>query len=75
MGNRTVRIHTPHITLGDFLKWAGAVQTGGEAKALIQEGRVRVNGDVEPRRGRKLRPGDRVELLGAGRWDIAGAGE
>lgn len=48
------------IKLDQFLKWSGAVQTGGEAKFLIQAGRVRVNGTVETRRGRKLLEGDRV---------------
>ena len=52
------------IKLDQFLKWKGAVQTGGEAKLLIQDGHVSVNGDIETRRGRKLVEGDRVELLG-----------
>jgi ribosome-associated protein len=52
------------IKLDQFLKWSGVVQTGGEAKLLIQDGQVKVNGKVEVRRGRKLVPGDRVALLG-----------
>lgn len=52
------------IKLDQFLKWVGAVQTGGEAKLLIQDGRVRVNGKVETRRGRKLAEGDRISVLG-----------
>jgi ribosome-associated protein len=48
------------IELGKFLKWAGVVQTGGEAKILIQAGRVKVNDEIEKRRGRKLVEGDRV---------------
>jgi ribosome-associated protein len=50
------------IRLDQFLKWEGLVATGGEAKQRIQGGEVRVNGFQETRRGRKLRPGDRVEL-------------
>ena len=50
------------IRLDQFLKWAGLVATGGEAKQRIQGGEVRVNGFQETRRGRKLKPGDRVEL-------------
>jgi ribosome-associated protein len=50
------------IKLDQFLKWMGAVQTGGEAKFLIQTGRVRVNGAIETRRGRKLLPGDQVAI-------------
>ncbi len=52
------------IALGQFLKFSGAVATGGHAKVLIEEGEVLVNGDVERRRGRKLRAGDSV-VVGA----------
>ncbi len=52
------------IKLEQFLKLAQVVATGGQAKVLIQDGAVRVNGLVETRRGRKLRPGDRVEVDG-----------
>lgn len=52
------------IKLDQFLKWVGAVQTGGEAKLMIQEGEVRVNGAIETRRSRKLVSGDRVILNG-----------
>ncbi len=52
------------IRLDQFLKWEGLVGTGGEAKQRIQGGEVRVNGFQETQRGRKLRPGDRVELAG-----------
>lgn len=51
------------IKLDQFLKWVGVVQTGGEAKLLIQEGQVHVNGKIETRRGRKLVEGDRVSVL------------
>ncbi|RME53329.1 MAG: RNA-binding S4 domain-containing protein [Caldilineae bacterium] len=50
------------IKLEQFLKRVGAVRSGGEAKHLIQAGRVSVNGQVETRRGRKLQPGDRVQI-------------
>jgi ribosome-associated protein len=52
----------PGITLGQALKAADLVGSGGEAKVLIQAGEVRVNGDVETRRGRKLEEGDVVEI-------------
>lgn len=51
-----------HITLDALLKAAGAADSGGAAKALIASGAVRVNGEVDTRRGRKLRAGDRVQL-------------
>nr|WP_162495733.1 RNA-binding S4 domain-containing protein [Caldilinea sp.] len=52
------------IKLEQFLKLAQVTSTGGQAKLLIQSGQVRVNGVVETRRGRKLHPGDRVEVGG-----------
>lgn len=52
------------IKLDQFLKLQGIVQTGGQAKLLIQAGEVEVNGVVETRRGRKLMNGDRVYTMG-----------
>jgi ribosome-associated protein len=59
-----VKIDTAHIKLDSFLKAVDAVSSGGEAKLLITGGEVRVNGETELRRGRKLYPGDRVETAG-----------
>ena len=64
MQSERVKIETEFIRLQDLLKFAGAVETGGEAKLLIREGGVRVNGEVCTQRGKKLRPGDRAELDG-----------
>ena len=64
MQSEAIKIETEFIKLQDLLKFAGAVETGGEAKAVIQEGGVRVNGEVCTMRGKKLRPGDRAELDG-----------
>jgi ribosome-associated protein len=66
-----VEIETEYIKLDSFLKAVSAVASGGEAKILILEGMVRVNGEVERRRGRKLRPGDRVECHGE-RYEVGG---
>jgi ribosome-associated protein len=52
------------IRLDQFLKMAGVVESGGQAKVLIQSGQVTVNGEVDTRRKLKLRPGDIVELDG-----------
>ena len=52
------------IKLDQFLKLTGAVETGGQAKLLIQGGEVLVNNEVETRRSRKLKPGDVVDLDG-----------
>ena len=57
-------IRTETIALGQFLKFAGIVDEGGEAKRLVQAGEVEVNGETETRRGRKLRPGDVVSFQG-----------
>ena len=62
MQEKEVAITTEFIKLEAFLKFAGAVSTGGEAKNLIQDSLVRVNGEVCTMRGKKLRPGDTVEL-------------
>ena len=62
MQEKEVAITTEFIKLEAFLKFAGAVSTGGEAKNLIQDSLVRVNGEVCTMRGRKLRTGDTVEL-------------
>ena len=60
-----VPIRDESIRLGQFLKLANLVESGAEAKPLIASGLVRVNGEVEVRRGRQLREGDVVELAGA----------
>ena len=59
-----VKINTEYIKLDALLKFAEAAETGGEAKQAIQEGEVKVNGQVCAMRGKKLRPGDRAELNG-----------
>ena len=59
-----VKIHTEFIKLQDLLKFAGAVETGGDAKRIIQEGRVSVNGEPCAMRGKKLRSGDRAAIDG-----------
>ncbi|MEQ8464395.1 RNA-binding S4 domain-containing protein [Coleofasciculus chthonoplastes] len=52
------------IKLDQFLKWVGVASTGGEAKLMIQDGDVTVNGIIETRRGRKLVEGDLVSVQG-----------
>ncbi len=61
---REVSITTEFIKLDALLKFAGAVGTGGEAKEAVQAGQVAVNGEVCTQRGRKCRPGDRVDFAG-----------
>ena len=64
MKKETVAISTEFIKLDALLKYAGLVNSGGEAKTLIQEGDVLVNGEVCTMRGKKLRPGDTVTFRG-----------
>ncbi len=52
------------IQLDQFMKLTGMVSTGGQAKVVIQGGEVRVNGAVETRRKKKLKPGDQVTFGG-----------
>ena len=59
-----VVIGTEYIKLESALKLANAVGSGGEAKALIQDGQATVNGEVCTMRGKKLYPGDKVSFMG-----------
>jgi ribosome-associated protein len=63
-GDNVVRLHDESIKLGQFLKLSDLVDTGADAKGLLAQGLVRVNGDVETRRGRQLVAGDVVECAG-----------
>ena len=60
----TIQINTEFIKLDSLLKFAGMVETGGEAKELIQAGQVKLNGEVCTMRGKKCVPGDEIELDG-----------
>ena len=62
MQQEKVTIRTEFIRLDALLKFAGLCDTGGFAKALVQQGQVKVNGEVCTMRGKKLRPGDVVEV-------------
>ena len=59
-----VSISTEFIKLQDAMKFANIVYSGGEAKTLIQEGEVKVNGEVCTMRGKKLYPGDKFSFNG-----------
>ena len=60
-----LEITTEFIKLQDAMKYANAVYSGGEAKVLIQDGQVQVNGEVCTMRGKKLRPGDTFSFHGS----------
>ena len=57
-----IKIKTPFIQLQQLLKFADVVEEGADAKILIQEGYVALNGENETRRGKKIYPGDEVEI-------------
>ncbi len=62
MEKQVIFIDTEFIKLQDLLKFAGLVETGGQAKILIQDGYVKVNGEICTMRGKKIRNGDIVTL-------------
>lgn len=59
---KKIKIETEFIKLDSLLKFANLVQTGGDAKNLILDGQVKVNDEVVTQRGKKIRPGDMVEI-------------
>lgn len=59
-----IKMKTEFIKLDSFLKWAGAVSQGSDAKAYILDGHVKVNDEIELRRGKKIYPGDKVDFNG-----------
>lgn len=58
-----IKISTEFIKLDQLMKFTGELETGGQAKELILNEEVKVNGEIETRRGKKLYPGDTVEFF------------
>ncbi|MCM3618242.1 S4 domain-containing protein YaaA [Sutcliffiella horikoshii] len=67
---KEIQISTEIITLGQFLKLADVIQSGGMAKWFLSEYEVKVNGELEDRRGRKLKVQDVVEIDGHGSYVV-----
>ena len=61
---KEIKIDSEFITLGQFLKFADIIQSGGEAKSFLLQNDVYIDGELDVRRGRKLRPGNQVTILG-----------
>ena len=61
---KEIKINTEYITLGQILKFTAIISSGAMAKMFLAETEVMVNGEKEDRRGRKLYPGDILEVLG-----------
>lgn len=59
-----ITINTDYITLGQFLKLADIIQSGGETKSFLAQNKVEIDGVLDNRRGRKLRGGEIIEILG-----------
>ena len=59
-----ITINTEYITLGQFLKLSDIIQSGGEAKSFLAQNKVEIDGISDNRRGRKLRGGEIIEILG-----------
>ena len=66
----SVSIQTEYIALGQFLKLAGVIDTGGMAKAFLADVPIQVNGEWENRRGRKLYPDDIIDIEGYGSYKV-----
>lgn len=64
VAQKQVAIYTPFIKLDELLKFASAVLSGGEAKEVIQGGKVEYNGEICTMRGKKVYPGDQVKYGG-----------
>lgn len=69
-----VAIQTEFIKLQQVLKLAGLVDQGSDVKFYLAEGMVKVNGEVASERGKKIRPGDIVELIGVGTVEVVAEG-
>ncbi|MEH7117423.1 S4 domain-containing protein YaaA [Neobacillus vireti] len=66
-----IKLDTEYITLGQFLKLADVIQTGGMAKWFLSEHEIIINGEQDQRRGRKLRAGDKIQIAGYGEFVIS----
>ncbi|WP_324332269.1 RNA-binding S4 domain-containing protein [Methylomusa anaerophila] len=65
-----ITIHTQEINLDQLLKWAGIVETGGQAKSLVADGLITINGALITERRKRVRPGDILAIKGIGRYKI-----
>lgn len=70
MEQEAVAVNTPTIQLDQFLKWAQAAESGGQAKQMIDSGLVKVNQIVVQERRKKLHPGDVVAVQGIGAYKV-----
>jgi ribosome-associated protein len=69
-GGGTLTLRGEHITLAHAVKAVGLADTGGQAKLLVREAQITVNGEPATQPGRKLRAGDRFGMAGGAEWTI-----
>lgn len=65
-----IEINTEFIKLDQFMKWAGIISSGSDAKLIIASGDVKVNGQIALERGKKIRKGDIIEVGDLGTFEI-----
>lgn len=70
LGMKIIQLKSEYITLGQFLKVADCIQSGGEAKFFLQENTVFINGEQDQRRGRKLYSNDQVKVENYGLFRV-----
>lgn len=68
--NQEIKIDTEYITLGQFLKLANIIDSGGMAKWFLSEHQIFINGELDQRRGKKLRSGDIINIPNFGKFVI-----
>lgn len=66
----SIKIDTEYVTLGQVLKMLDLISSGGLAKWFLSEHEVFVNGELEQRRGKKLKAGDQIHIPGVGQYEI-----
>ena len=71
----TITINTETIQLDQLLKWAGILQSGGQVKFLLEDQCIRLNGNIETAKRRKIKSGDLLEIEGMGSWKVVRQGE
>lgn len=67
---KNIKIETDYIKLDQFLKYVGIAETGGEGKIIIKKGKVKVNGEVTTKRGKKIKKGDIIKVADIGEYIV-----
>ncbi len=65
-----ILIKTETINLDQLLKWASIVDSGGIVKFMIEDQLIKVNGEVITQRRKKIYPGDIIEIIDSGQWEV-----